>query len=664
VIGRKPRYWVIRIAVLALVSACGKAGDSGLQPKSYPVTGSSLTAVWANEGGDKVTREELRATANAAAVRNRIWDGATIRTFGARNEVVSLNLVLEAGRGSVADVRVSFDRLAGPGGAVIASGPAGASSVFSWTGRNIELFLVRYLQIKGLSSLSYGTYDERHVPKRMRRPWSGAGNGTGGWVDRPDHDRFYPEIAVPLELVNSFTVAAGQSQSVWADVYIPKSATPGTYTGSVTVTESGATTRVIPVELTVKGFQLPDTPASKTMLVLSYGNVSRRYTGVTYPNAGTAAATLNAQVRDRHFMVAHRHKISLIDDNDGSSAWGQDAPRPEWQARLSGNLFTAANGYDGPGVGVGNGVFSIGTYSTWNWKAQGQAGMQSHSDAWETWFQNNSPQTERFLYLIDESTNYAQIQQWADWLDTNPGPGRNLMSFATMPLPSAVANTPALDIAAGWMSVGDTTSWENAAAALRAQAGKRVYMYNGKRPASGSFATEDDGVALRQLAWGQFKKRIDRWFFWESSYYNDTQSGRGQNNVFQTAVTFGSITGVDAVRGETGWNHSNGDGVLFYPGIDTVFPAESYGLAGPIASLRLKLWRRGIQDVDYVALARAIDPARTDAIVSAMVPKAMWEYGVTDQSDPTWVRSDVSWSTNPDDWEAARAELAAIIEGN
>ena len=35
-----------------------------------------LTAVWANDGGDKVAREERRASINAASVVNTVWDGA------------------------------------------------------------------------------------------------------------------------------------------------------------------------------------------------------------------------------------------------------------------------------------------------------------------------------------------------------------------------------------------------------------------------------------------------------------------------------------------------------------------------------------------------------------------------------------------------------------
>src|SRR5205814_2116024 len=132
---------------------------------------------------------------------------------------------------------------------------------------------------------------------------------------------------------------------------------------------------------------------------------------------------------------------------------------------------------------------------------------------------------------------------------------------------------------------------------------KRFYMYNAHRPASGSTATDDDGVALRELAWGQYKKHVNRWFFWESTYYNNYQGGMGETNVYQKAQTFGSKNSVDAILGETGWNYANGDGVLFYPGTDMVYPTDSYGVQGPFASLRLKDWRRGLQDVDYLTLA-------------------------------------------------------------
>jgi len=50
--------------------------------------------------------------------------------------------------------------------------------------------------------------------------------------------------------------------------------------------------------------------------------------------------------------------------------------------------------------------------------------------------------------------------------------------------------------------------------------------------------------------------------------------------------------------------------------------------------------------------------------VQKMVPKVLWEIGVTDAADPTWVRAPISWSTDPDDWESARRKLARIIESD
>lgn len=635
------------------------SSDAHAPPPDVQLVPSKLGALWVNEGGDKVPRDDVRAS-SGKDVKNAVWDGAAVRLFSAKNEVVSFVIVLEAGAGAVSSVAVTFDTLTGPGGDAIRARQANGDGVFDWSERAIELFYVRYLPIRGLSAFGYGSYDERHIPEPFQRPWTGDGKGSGGWKDRPDHDKEYPEIAVPLELQATFDVAAGKSQSVWCDVYVPKSARTGLYSGWVTVRESGAATRLVPVELDVRGFALPDTPASKTMLVLGDEEPNERYTGVKYPNPGTPEETTAKLVRERHFLLAHRHRISLIGDTAPADG---DAPEALAKSRFDGSLYTRAHGYGGPGEGSGDDVYSIATYGSWGWQSGGQAAMWSHADAWARWFSANAPKVEYFLYLIDESSDFAQIESWGAAIHGNPGPGKALKGFATIDLVDAVAHTPSLDVVATTMYVGDTAKYDAALAKLRTTAGRRFYTYNGHRPASGSFSTEDDGTALRELPWGQYKKGIDRWFFWESTYYTDFQNGRGPNDLFHDAETFGPKPALDPVLGMSGGNASNGDGVLFYPGTDKAFPADSYGLKGPIASLRLKHWRRGIQDVDYLTLAAARDAVRTKAIVDKMVPKAMWEYGVSDPADPTWVRAAISWPRSPDAWEAARRELAQVIEG-
>ena len=631
---------------------------------SASLAAGNITAVWANEGGDKVLLHELRATGHPAAVTNSAWDGATIKLFGARNEVVSFNVVMEAAGAGVANANVALSPLTGPGGAVIRSAQRPVSDLFNWTSTDCELFYVRYLRITGMSKLSYGAlaaWQEATFPEKMRLPAGGS-----SWLSRPGAEKYYPEIALPLErLPNGFGILAGNNQSVWADIYIPRTATAGVYRGTVTVSEAGAAPIAVPVALTVRNFELPDMPTSKTMVATGLGDIARRYTGVPYPNPGTREDLLSRHVLTRELLLAHRHKISLIDDNAGQG-FAQDQPDPLWLPALSGALFTLANGYAGPGAGTGNNVFSIGTYGSWQngtWQAT-QLSMNAHTDAWETWFENHSPGTERFVYLIDESPNYAQTQTWANWMATNPGPGHKLASLATLPLLDAAPSVPSLGIPTSAVPFGDTPRMQAAFDALHA-AGKKVFLYASVRPGEGSMATEDEGTSPRELPWGQYKKGIDRWFIWEATYYNNYQDGLtpSDTNLFRTAMTFGGARAPDPLYGLEGWNSSNGDGVLFYPGMDALYPTLSLGIAGPMASLRLKHWRRGIQDVDYLKLAAAVNPAAVAALVSKMAPRAIWENPCFATSDCSYTYDPVSWSTKPDDWEAARAQLAHIIDG-
>ena len=644
------------------------AAISSVSAADSPLT-SHLSAVWANEGGDKVTQDELRATSDPNAVLNSAWDGSAITLFGARNEAVSFNLVLEAANADAPGVDVSLTALTGPGGATITTRPASGDDLFDYRGRNIELFYVRYLEIKGLSvDLSYEAYyDERHVPERCRRPNDGQGNAdpNTGWNDRPCHNKFYPEIAVPLELQSPFTITAGDNQSIWGDIYIPKSAPAGIYTGTVEIKENGSVTRQVPIRLKVRDFSLPDLPSARTMLYVGWEDINDRYLGEKWPDSGTITYTRAITLSNRHHQIIHRHKISTFD------SYTPPAEMDEvWTDRLSGALFTPARGYDGVGVGVGNNIYSIGTYGDWPWQSGDEADMRTNSDAWVNWFDAHpfATPTEYFLYLIDESTDYPRIEQWSQWVDDNPGPGQRLMTMATLDLPAAETETPSLDVAVSGAPMGVTDVWQAAADRYTANPAKRFYGYNGRRPMTGSWATEDDGVAPRTLAWGAYKKKMDRWLVWESTYYTNFQcygytDPKTFTDLFHQAQTFGCYGRDDPSIGRAGWNYTNGDGVLLYPGVDTRYPADSYGVMGPFASLRLKHWRRGIQDVDYLTLAAAIDPERVAEIVDEIIPKVMWEYGVDEPSDPTYVRTDISWSTDPDDWEAARAELADIIEG-
>ena len=126
----------------------------GLSSKaSVPVSSSipnNIAHIWANTGEDKVTRDELRATSDPNEVLNSVWDGTGVSLFGARNEVVAFNLVLEAPVSDATGVMVTLTSLQGPGNAAITTTSASGDAVFNYVGRNIEMFFVRNLEIRGL----------------------------------------------------------------------------------------------------------------------------------------------------------------------------------------------------------------------------------------------------------------------------------------------------------------------------------------------------------------------------------------------------------------------------------------------------------------------------------------------------------------------------------
>ena len=624
--------------------------------------GLNAQTIWANNGEDKVTQDDLRATNNPLSVMNSVWNGSEINLFAARNETVAFCLIIESPGADLHNVTVTFNELSGPEGNSIVSVPASGEGVFNWVDRPIELFYIRYLQIKGVGRLVYEHYDERHVPERFRRPWTGDGvalEGTG-WVDRPDHDKFYPDIAIPLELESPFNIAADQNQSIWVDIYVPSSVPAGIYSGTIVVNADEMAARSIPVELEVMPFSLPDEPSLKTMLVISPAeDMAKRYVGVEYPSDPDDLVVMK-HVTDLHYQMAHRHRIELIEDADDNI---NDQPQADMLPRFNGELFTAENGYAGPGTGTGNKVYSIGLYGSWGWQDEGEASMWAHTDNWVNWFTANAPDVDYFLYLIDESDNFPQIEQWSEWINNNPGSGSQMPSFATTDFIAGMLNAPSLNIPCGSANLYSFPPdvAEQYAQQIINDPNKRLWNYNGSRPFNGTAATEEDGIAFRVTAWAQFKKHIERWFIWEGTYYNNYQGGMGETNVFQSAFTFGAISGFDEVYGETGWNYSNGDGVLYYPGTDMVYPEESYNLPGPFASLRLKHWRRGIQDGDYLTLAYSYNPQAVDSIVNNIIPKVLWDYEATEPSDPTWIITGISWSTDPDVWEAARRQLARII---
>ena len=256
------------------------------------------------------------ATASPVVALDRVglspvWDGTRVRLRGARNEILAFQILLE-GRGNV---RVAIGDLIGPDAEVISADP------------NIETFRVWYVADDAAAW---------HAANALPLP---RGN---------------PSVAIPA--VDN-AIPDQRTQAVWADLYIPKWASPGRYETTISVGESR-----IPLELDVWAVTLPDEERYRLELN-GYGLVPGFE---LHPDSDAYTRLLH----DTHRLARkHRGTVNLVPyHQSGRLASVASAPRIEGEgsaARITGwadydrrqeplfdgTAFTAANGYHGPGAG-------------------------------------------------------------------------------------------------------------------------------------------------------------------------------------------------------------------------------------------------------------------------------------------------------------------------
>ena len=579
---------------------------------------ADLASVWAVDDGEKVFQDDLTHPLKAGGGDNSVWDGSTVSLFAARNETVAFQLILQAGVSGAAQCDVNVSSLAN--GAATIRGSHPLLSPNDYLGLGVELFTEHYFDISTPS-------------------WDSDCGGLG-WsgAAKPGITGKIPDALVPFAAKQGkggapFDIGASLNQGVWVDIYVPRTASAGIYTGTITVTVGGTTAATIPLELEVLDFTLPDENHYKTMVFYSKDTLIERHTtGWCTPEMWDMMRAYN--------RMAHRHRLELI----GCGNWDE---ANNLKGTLTGDAFTAAGNYDGPGVGVGNSLFSVSTYGVYF--DDNEAAYRAESDAWVNWFNDNGlGNLEYFLYLTDEPgpDMYQWVRDRAAWIHNNSGPGGDLPVFLTKwPMSDLVG---AIDV---WCTPPQL--YDRVDAADAQARGERVWLYASYRPYTPADATDEYGIAWRVKAWIGHDRDIPRWFTWESTHYynnsNEVDPG-GRKNVWANPIGFSRDWGGGVpCPQDTG----NGDGILFYPGQDALFPEEDRDYPGPVSSIRMKMYRRGAQDVEYMWLAeQSGHAAEANTIVGNMLPNTMWDAGTV----PTW-------SNQNADYEVARRQIANLIEG-
>jgi hypothetical protein len=562
---------------------------------------ADVRRVWAVTDGEKVERD---AANHPASLRNAVWDGSVVRLFGARNEVVAFQVIVEADTSGVRELSVRLPELVSATDRIVYQrpGPDPTNTV----GRPIQIFAANYMQLTTSSHASW-VYD-RDSPAAPPDPT--------GW--KPV--QLVPENARRGGL--PMPIRPNQNQAIWIELYIDRTRAPGLYKGNIAV-QTDHVRRQIPIELEVLGFTLPDENSMHAMLFYSSEQPD------LYHGRNLDAA---------YHRFAHRHRVELVRGYDEKAIAAAEG-------RFSGTDFKAEQGYEGPGAGTGTVLAPRSFYGPGS-DFDDRATAWARSDSWMTMLRAKLPRALTFLYMPDEprEPEYARILALADNVHSNPGPGKALPIFVTSRYVEAL--DPAIDI---WCS-GPKGFLLDRVASERKR-GRDYWFYNGGRPAAGAITIDAPATDPRATIWAAFKHDVRVYFYWHSVHWrhNSQKVGERNQNVWADSITFDNRKQTNKSPDDQGYIH--GDGVLMYPGEERLHPDQDRGIAGPIGTIQLANFRRGLQDHQYLTLARArgLDSVVAE-VLAAIVPRVFSDAGER-----------VSFPETGDPYEAARLKLARAI---
>ncbi len=546
--------------------------------------------VWVIDDGEKIKRDSTSLRFEQG-IDNPIWaPGEPVRLFALKNETIALQVVIEAEGEDLTSVTVDLDGLQGPDGATIENTSTDPSQ---FVGRFIERFVEHYV----------------YVDRKSGGPWAETlWWGTGAEPPDSAWTGWMPDALIPVEAAPNWSpyplqITAGTNGVVWIDITIPKDQRPGLYTGKIVVKNNGTLLKELDMELTIHDIVLPEWPL-KTMFFYEYEELARRIGGQPGANVDDAEKYL--------WQLFHRHRITpfytALTVADVEHILG----------KLNGSVYTQDSGYQGPAEGRGDDLLSLGTY--------GGYGEPDNSDllkvediADKLAEENLFSATDVFVYATDEDCGSSWGQEWKDLLKSSANPNVDSVLVGWTCSDDPVSQP--VDLIMMGSAEYNTHKVETAR-----DSGKIVWIYNGFLPKSGAYITDLDAVSPRANGLIQAYYGIERWFYWETTFWYDwNPGGWGAYDPFVESESF-----------HNNWNeYGNGDGMLVYPGkqVDQ-FTEHSIGLDGVIASIRLKNIRRGIQDAGYYQLAAQLNEEKANNMVAALIHPAL-SY-VSKYSAPSW----------------------------
>jgi hypothetical protein len=391
-----------------------------------------------------------------------------------------------------------------------------------------------------------------------------------------------------------FAVEPATNQSIWIDVNVPQDAAPGTYSGTITVTSHGKPPTSIPITLRVLPFALPDTIAVRS----NFGGLGG---GLAHHLKMDAGADEFAAVEDQYIdmLLAHRAIPSSL-----GNIWPRWTPSGIDDSRTGERLRHMVEDRHVNALCV--------PFAYREQPEKCRAYLRDLAD----YLRKKGWLELAYIYMEDEPNDAQQYetvrQQGA--LIRDSGIKRLCTEQTVTSDPAWGTLNGAVDI---WCPLW--CLYDEPTARQRQALGEEIWTYTALCQGNGMapfWQIDFAPVHFRAPFWVNWHYGVKGFLYWSSIYGTDDQDPWVEPHFR---------------------NQFWGEGMLLYPGQDA-------GLSGPVPSIRLKLIREALEDIEYMTLAsQQGHKAEVDQIVDSLT------------------RSFSDWSHEPEAYVAARAKIAELI---
>ncbi len=564
-----------------------------------------------SSAGEKITLTALNSMERIGQ-NQKTYGADTVKIEAATNEVESFQVVVTAPKENINVVKVEVSDLVGQDGSKIGKG-------------NIRLFREEYVRVRistPRAELPPGLYPDALVPfinpitgepieplSRTRKRWGEPVTTSG-----------YDMYAVPFE------VFKGQNQTIWVDVHVPKNVRAGRYSGEFRIWTKGGISEQIPIAVNVWNFTLPDGPTHRNHFG-NYRNITR------YFNIEPGSDRFKRiEMRYCQAMAEHRinppiphHLLPQVND-DGSLKI-----IPERHKALE-EFITKLHITD---FEIPRARFARLPSSTLrpDYKTISPANRRKAQRYYKDFYKylkDNGWEKRAYLYMLDEPNlrgNYEQVLVLGQLVHEAVPQLKCLVVEQTyLQDPSWPDIDPAVDIWCPLWSFIDRKTIKD-----KLDHGDEVWSYTALVQRAPRYHPQYQRVKDFDPPYWHIDRRLTvyRVPTWINYQYDIT------GLLYWSTVTVVLEPWSNPAFAHP--RHYNGGGFLFYPGVPC-------GIDGPIASMRMKNIRDGMEDYEYfVILEKLAGKKAVKKIVDSIAPN-WWNF-----------------SKDPNEFLAARERLAEQI---